>query len=296
MSQPNRQNQKTRFFLLAFALSFFLLAIMGLIVVFLLNPAPEESSSFEQTSADTFYLPREEDNISVLLSGYAEKEEGAVFFALARLDMLSGGIPVVLFPPQTILDEQTGYATLAQAYAQGGAPAAAKAIAETYSIPVDRYADIDSQSLIDAVNRVGVAEYTLTQDLSYHADDIFISLSAGRQLIDGQKFWDILRYPDYDGGVVQQCQEGAQLIAAYLNGRLSTVLGDNAQALVSGLLDLVDTNLSYVDYESRQPALQFLSKLEGDPAQAYPLTGAWNKAGAFVPDAAARRQLVQRFG
>ena len=89
--------------------------------------------------------------------------------------------------------------------------------------------------------------------------------------------------------------EGAKLIASYINSRFAAVLGQNAGALVSGLLNLVDTNLSYVDFESRLPALTFLSKLSGDPAQAYTLTGAWNKAGFFVPDAAARRQLVQAF-
>ena len=89
--------------------------------------------------------------------------------------------------------------------------------------------------------------------------------------------------------------KAAQAIASYINTRFAAVLGQNAGALVSGLLNLVDTNLSYVDFESRLPALTFLSKLSGDPAQAYTLTGAWNKAGFFVPDAAARRQLVQAF-
>ena len=114
-------------------------------------------------------------------------------------------------------------------------------------------------------------------------------------MIDGQKFLDILRYPNYRESDLEQCREGAKLIASYINSRFAAVLGQNAGALVSGLLNLVDTNLSYVDFESRLPALTFLSKLSGDPAQAYTLTGAWNKVGFFVPDAAARRQLVQAF-
>ena len=75
--------------------------------------------------------------------------------------MLGGRIPVILFPPQTALDAQTGYATVSEAYQKGGASAAAKALSDSFSIPVDRYADGDSQSLIDAVNRIGVAEYEL---------------------------------------------------------------------------------------------------------------------------------------
>ena len=91
--------------------------------------------------------------------------------------------------------------------------------------PVHRYADGDSQSLIDAVNRIGVAEYELSQSLSYNEDGIFISLSAGRQLIDGQKFLDILRYPNYRESDLEQCREGAKLIASYINSRFAAVLG-----------------------------------------------------------------------
>lgn len=294
MSAQNSKKQKARFFVLAFALSFFVLAMMGLIVVFVLNPVEEENPS-SQISTDAFYLPQEEDNLTILLTGRAPQEKAPLFFALVRLDMLGGRIPVILFPPQTALDEQTGYATLSEAYQKGGAPAAAKALSDSFSIPVDRYADGDSQALIDAVNRIGVAEYELSKNLSYNKDGVFINLSAGRQLIDGQKFWDILRYPNYRESELEQCREGAKLIASYINSRFSAVLDQNAGALVGGLLDLVDTNFSYVDFESRLPALTFLSKLSGDPAHAYTLTGAWNKAGYFIPDATARRQLVQAF-
>ncbi len=294
MSDQTPKKQKVRFFVLAFALSFFVLAMLGLMVVFILNPVQEQTPS-SQISTDAFYLPREEDNLTILLVGHTPQNEEAIFFALVRLDMLSGRIPVILFPEQMALDEETGFGSLAEAYQSGGAAAVSKALSETYSMPVDRYADGDSQSLIDAVNRIGIAEYELDQALSYNENGIFISLSAGRQLIDGQKFLDILRYPDYEEGQLEQCREGAHLIASYINSRLEAVLGQNAPALVSGLLDLVDTNISYLDFESRLPALTFLSKLSGEPAQAYTPTGGWNKDGVFVPDAATRRQLVQIF-
>ena len=111
MPAQNLKKQKTRFFVLAFAMSFFVLAMMGLIVVFVFNPVEEEKPS-SQISADSFYLPREEDNLTILLTGRAPQEKDALFFALVRLDMLGGRIPVILFPPQTALDAQTGYATV----------------------------------------------------------------------------------------------------------------------------------------------------------------------------------------
>ena len=87
MPAQNFKKQKTRFFVLAFAMSFFVLAMMGLIVVFVFNPVEEENPS-SQISADSFYLPREEDNLTILLTGRAPQEKDALFFALVRLDML----------------------------------------------------------------------------------------------------------------------------------------------------------------------------------------------------------------
>ena len=55
MPAQNFKKQKTRFFVLAFAMSFFVLAMMGLIVVFVFNPVEEENPS-SQISADSFYL------------------------------------------------------------------------------------------------------------------------------------------------------------------------------------------------------------------------------------------------
>lgn len=294
MASHDGKKLKMRFFVLTFAISFFVLAMMGLIVVFTLNPTEESQVSSEITT-DSFYLPKESDNLSVLFIGYSGAEKEPVCFVLARLDMLSGRIPVLLFPKETALSEDSDYPTLAQAYQKGGPSAAVAALSKSYSVPIDRYVDVDSQGIIDSINRIGVAEYQLSENLSYNENGIFISLSAGRQLVDGQKFYDILRYPAYPGGPLEQCREGANLISSYLNSRLTSLLSANSEALVTGLLGIVSTDISYVDFESRIAALSFLSKLSGDPAQPYLLTGAWNKAGLFIPDAAARRLLVQTF-
>lgn len=294
MASQDGKKLKMRFFALAFAISFFVLAMMGLIVVFTLNPTEESQISSEITT-DSFYLPKESDNLSVLLIVHAGDPKEPVCFALARLDMMSGRIPILLFPKETALGEGSDYLTLGEAYKKGGSTAAVAALSKSYSIPVDRYVDGDSQALMDSINRIGVAEYQLSQDLSYNENGIFISLSAGRQLIDGQKFYDILRYPAYPGGALEGCKEGANLFSSYVNSRLASLLGSNSEALVTGLLGMVSTDISYVDFESRVAALLFLSKLSGDPAQPYFLTGAWNKAGEFIPDAAARRLLVQTF-
>ena len=86
MSAQNSKKQKARFFVLAFALSFFVLAMMGLIVVFVLNPVEEENPS-SQISTDAFYLPQEEDNLTILLTGRAPQEKVPLFFALVLAKM-----------------------------------------------------------------------------------------------------------------------------------------------------------------------------------------------------------------
>ncbi|MBQ1236670.1 MAG: LCP family protein [Oscillospiraceae bacterium] len=292
MNSP--KSGKLRYFILAFSGAFLVLALMGLVAVHLLAPT-ENTASSAVNSADTFYLPDEKDDLSLFLVCRDEKAQSPLFFTLIRLDMLGGQIPVCFFPAETALNEESGFATLQQAYSQKGAPSAAKALADTYSIDVSRWAEVDSADLTEAIDRMGAIDYTLGEDLSYQDGELFLSLSAGRQILDGQKFCDILRYPAWQGGPTRRCEEGAKLICALLNQRLPTLLSDETRQLAGALLDLADTDLSYLDYEERLPALSFLLSLQGEAAVPCPIFGSFTAEGVFLLDALSLRLLVQNF-
>lgn len=244
-----------------------------------------------QISADSFYLPRgEEDSLTILLTGCAPQEKDALF-ALVRLDMLGGRIPVILFPPQTALDAQTGYAAGNAELHQRRAVPPIKALSDSFSIPVGWYADGDSQSLIDAVNRIGVAEYELSQSLSYTWRQHFYQSPPNRQLIDGQKFLDILRYPNYRESDLEQCREGAKLIASYINSRFAAVLvkrrGAGQRSSEFGGYQ------PFLDFESRLPAHDLFVQAQRRSGTSLYLDRRVEQGRIFVPDAFARRQLVR---
>ncbi|MBR6607997.1 MAG: hypothetical protein IKK98_04980, partial [Oscillospiraceae bacterium] len=117
MNSP--KSGKLRYFILAFSGAFLVLALMGLVAVHLLAPT-ENTASSAVNSADTFYLPDEKDDLSLFLVCLDEKAQSPLFFALIRLDMLGGQIPVCFFPAETALNEESGFATLQQAYSQKG--------------------------------------------------------------------------------------------------------------------------------------------------------------------------------
>ena len=293
MKSPDKA-VKLRFFVLAFGCTFLVLGLMGLVAVYLLMPGQPAVSS-QETSADTFYLPDAEDDLTLFWVCRRENSDTPAFFALIRLDMLAGRIPVCFFPLETALSPESGYATLAQAYAGSGAPGAAKALSQSFTLSVDRWADCDSRDFTVGLDRMGAIDYTLPRALSYEEEGLFINLSAGRQLLDGQDCYDILRFPAYEGGAVQQAEEGAALMAAIINQRLPTLLSANGAALAAALLDLSTTDLSYLDYETHLPALSFLTALNSEAAFACPLSGEYQTDGVFLLDALALRLLVQNF-
>lgn len=290
-----RRKQRNRFFILAFAFSFFVLGMLGMVVVFTLNPVEEDLPS-TSISADGTYLPRQEDNLSVLLMGKQADGVNPAFFALVKLSMTSGEIPVLLFPVDTALLAETGFASLREAYLQGGPQKAAEALSKSYSVPVDRYADGTMDAFHTIIGRIGVVEFVLDNALSYQENDVSIQLSAGKQLVDGQKFYDILRYPTFSGDALTHSLQAARLLEGYLNTHFGFVLGENANRQIGGMLNLVQTNLSIVDFEKRIAAFWFLKKLNPSPAKAYGLSGGWNSENLFLPDASAREELLQLFG
>lgn len=289
-----KNRAKNRFFALAFAFTFFVLGMLGVVVVFTLNPVEAEGVS-GSISADGLYLPDEKDSLTTLLIGQQPGGDAPVFFALVRLDMPKGEILVLFLPGDTALADDAGYPTLASAYEAGGGAAAAAAFEKSYAISVPRYLSATPAAINEAVNKIGLVEYVLGDDLSYSGGGVNINLAAGKQLIDGQRFYDILRYPALTGDYTQGCRQSGELVAHYINSRFKVFTEQNADELVTALINLTDTNLAMVDYEARLPALKFLSKLTASPATGSTLTGGWNTQNHFIPDAASRRLLVQWF-
>jgi len=268
-----------RYFSISLLISLAVLGSLTALALRTLGAASPGQSSVPSASADPFYLPQEEDNVNLLLAGSRGDGTAPRFYTLLRLDATGGRIPVVSFPPQTVLSLKGAPVTLAEAWARGGARSAADALSEGLGITVHRYALYTRESLISAIDRVGAMEFSLDYSLDYSDEEGKISLEKGRQLVDGVKFYDLMRCPVYPGGEKTRCVISSRLFAAYANQKLSTVLSSQADFVFEAIVNTVETDLSAADYQARKGALIFLAKLGGSPATDISAEGVWNASG-----------------
>lgn len=273
--------ERTKYFVLAFCVAFLVLMLIAMVVLLNLKKPPEaQQSGMEEANrpADDYYIPAAQDNLNILLIGTEKDGEAPLYFFLCRLDVEDGAIPVATLPPQTVVRYAGKTATLAELYGRSGVKAVKQALGELLEIQVDRYVVFNKESLVKAVDMIGFIEYDLPQPLEYKGKDKTINLSAGRQMVDGRKFYDILSFPGY-ATQERRATASSDLISAYINARLEVVLSAQADALFKSVINLMESDLSFEDYDSRKEALAFLAKLSGRHARTVLVRGGFNTAG-----------------
>lgn len=198
---------------------------------------------------------RKEDCMTVLLMGVKDRESVSNTYLLVRFDPVNGRIPVLSLPPQTLVVKPEGDQTpltLSEAYRFGGHTLAMRALSNTLDISIDRYAVVEAGRFIEIASMIGSIQYQLGQDLSYQDSERVIQLSKGMQLVDGQKALDIMTYPQYPGGDSVRAEVTAALAAQIINSRISLAASPAVESLFKGIVNRVETDITYMDFEQRR--------------------------------------------
>lgn len=279
----NYTKTKYRYFFLSLTLSFFVLSMMFLVLMNAAHPRIPESLTREpETEADSVYVPTAADALSILFIGTSGDDASAGTFILARFDPARGKVPIVALPPQTAVHNSGRTEPLSEVYRYGGAEYTRNALAETLGVPVDRYARIRLDAFISCAAAVGSVEYELAEPITVTRGEAAFTLSAGRQLLDGQKVSDVIRYGGYPGGELERCAVTAGLTAAIVNQRMDVCLSTVVDSVFEKVINLISTDISYNDYYERKRAAQFLAKLGEDPGTPLTVSGEFSEDGTYA--------------
>lgn len=289
----NHSFERTKYFVLSFGATFLALLLLALGMAHSLQKTESgQQNTAEAPKTDDYYIPRAEDNLNILLIGSDTAGSPARYFFLARLNAVRGEIPVAVLPPQTVVSYGGAPATLTELFAKSGAMAVKQALGEALGVTIDRYAAFTGEALVQAVDLIGYVEYNLPKALIYKDATVSINLTVGRQLVDGQKFYDILRFPAYESEDARGIA-ASELLAHYVNNRLEAVLSPEADELFQNVINLTESDLSFQDYDSRKEALRFLAKLSGKHARGVLVRGVWNTAGDSMSLSESTRELMK---
>jgi len=270
---------KLKYFTVAFAAMFFILNSIMLPIAFKLSPLSggKEPPASESRVYPGEYQPRAEDALTLLAIDEGEAS-GRASFLLLRFSPMKEAVMVTALPP----DLQIAGEGLEEIYTALGAGRTAEKAAEFLEVPIDRTAVFSAAAVIETVNMFGPVEYTIPYPLQYGnaQEGVYISVPQGRQQIDGRTFLDLIRYPKFKEGYLHKYQLQTHLTAQLLMRAVTPNLAQNAESYFVRIVNLLETNLSRLDYQERADAVAwFCTQPQVRPIY---LSGGWEE-DRFVP-------------
>lgn len=276
----NQERRKTyRYFLLSFSIAFLVLSLLFFLLMNAVHPKEPDLTDTEPALGEaSSYFPGREEALTVLFVGIGPDGTEGETFILARFDPARGKVPIITLPPETAVRNNERIETLAEVYRYGGADYSRRALAQTLNIDIDRYVRMDIPTFLVAAATVGTVEYNLPQEMVLdNGGAVSITMSPGKQLLDGQRIVEIFRYEKYEGGNLARCRNVSALTAEIVNQRMDIALSTVVDKVFEKLINLIDTDISYADYDDRKQAARFLARMGEDVAQPMEVNGSYNE-------------------
>lgn len=218
--------------------------------------------TFQRNVESTRAMAVNNDRLLILFLGTDEKLEAAVradSIMLFSLDTKTGDVGVMSIPRDTRVwvPSRQRWERINSAYAHGGANMAMEAVSHLLGVHVSYYVHTDFQGFQKMIDLLGGVEINVLKRMYYvdKAQGLEIDLAPGRQLLDGEKALQYVRYRDrlgdvalvdpfkdeYDGRVERQRQFFEAIVSKALNPASLVKLPQ----LVTQMFRIVDTNLPW---------------------------------------------------
>lgn len=244
-------------FLLVFVL---FLAVFGVVCLWAIvnNRAPgrdtssavsgEEQPSF--TSADVRWL-------------FVATQDGTdpKGFVAVRADPAREAIHAVAVPRETEVADGTTLIRLDELCRKNGVAAAQNAVGQLLGVSFSHYISMTYANVEKLLQYFDSSlQFTLEEDLDCREGDYFIKMSSGRYTLTPKQTVDILRYPKWQhGGLQQQADIQAQVLAALVNQYMTAARDAKLEADFSKIAELAKTDIRISHYTGYQEALRSLA-------------------------------------
>ncbi len=250
--------------------------VLGTSLVFFLNSKPFQKREFSAEEASAF---NKEERISALAAGLPDLTRpvnilvlGTVVLSsdrpalanpddryfkqidsdldghsdailLIRFDPVKQKIAAISIPRDTlVLVPNMGMTKINSANFVGGAPLSARTVSKLLGgIPIDRYVRVNVQGFNQLIDALGGVEVYVPKDLKYQDDSqrLYINLKAGKQVLDGNKAVQYMRFRQDDLGDIGRVQRQQAFIRALIEQKLNI----ETVAKIPEILDILHKNL-----------------------------------------------------
>lgn len=241
------------------AVPFLITIFIGLIIIggaavavykyFGLDKKDELSEPVARAASTATY----EDSHTILLILNVPEEKCSSTFVLMRSVPKEKKLVFVGIPTNTIAVIDGKQASLADSFARGGASEAVNFASQAFEVPIDRYMVFDENAMLKACDIIGGVTYTVAADI--------VGLKKNtEQYLNGSQMQKVMTYPLYENGEVQRAYTASSLLSSMVNQAKGERLADGLDRSFNTIINLVDSDVTSVDYKNRKVGIKDMLK------------------------------------
>lgn len=258
-------------FLIAFLLGIVCIGGAALVITHQLSDKDEIKQM--QT---TVHKPTAEHNVTILFVLDEPADPCPQTFLVARLLPAKKQIMVVSMPANMLAVVNGKQNTLAGFYKEGGVQNAKAALLNEAGIAVDRYMVMDSAGFQKIADIFAGVYYLVPPGTGGFTD------SQEPQYLGASQMEKLITYPLFEQGESQRSVVVSDVICEMLNQTDYSRIIPSMDSDFKILVNMVDTDISSIDYDTEKDALKYMFKYGTEMAFFRIATGMDNQTDAFI--------------
>lgn len=274
-------------FLRVFLITLLVLVLIGCLLYFgMMRPAFAKMNDHEDAQALSAILDQpggEGFNMLLLGTDGSNKRTDTIMLVSVHKN---GEIALSSIPRDTRVKIGKKHQKINAALPIGGREMLIEAVREVTGAPIHYYAQVNFEGFKNIVDILGGVEFEVPQDMFYEdpAQDLYIDLKAGLQLLDGDKAEQLCRFRKYPEADIARTRVQQAFVKAMIEQKMTFGNLLKAPAVLSEIADHCETNFSQGDL---MRYLGAILSAKSENIVSYPMPGGGKTIGGvsyFVQD------------
>lgn len=171
-----------------------------------------------------------------------------------------------------------------------------EAVTRLTGIPINYYVEFSFEAFRETIDALGGVYFNVPQNMNYEdqSQDLYIHLTSGYQLLDGDKAEQLVRFRQYPQGDIKRVEVQQSFIKAVAEQKMNASIITKLPNLYKTLSENIETNFSLSDMTKYGPSLLQLSM---DNITTYSLPGDYSggeySASYWIADMNELKELIE---
>lgn len=231
------------------------------------------------------YKPQAEDSNTILFIVDLDDTDGQDTFMLLRTMPIVKTFGCIPIANSTLSTYEGSADTIANIYLKNGVSGVRSAIESTFEIKIDRYVKLNEQSFQKICDILGGVNYYIPTDVK--------GFNKGQMYLSSQQIQNLITHYELND------EDRSYVIGSLVTQMLSQTMGDrvseNLDTSFSALINIMDTDVTTIDYQDGKKAIQYMF-CDNDFIAQYKLpTGSYNADGQYIIDDDFKQELSYWF-